>query len=274
MRLRSWIVTTLAIISEMTKTAKAPDSPKSAVLSDHRRCRNRYIPPFIDQLGSYESGCLVDPRWHERILPELAIHGLLNDLYGLRRGGKLSLALAQSAADALCCSSKVLFMGVSDFAKLSASEQAFVRHTLDGNNQLDDIKEAFYPLFRFYPEFPLSFLFCNGPIVLTDPAQTMQHLKHLLRRLGNRWGSEGTFMQASAVSIANNLGFLFAAEGLDLPDFNAVLDFPNTDESRRAGSAIRAIASTFWSQPDRANEVSWSTYFWSRGRKLEECSYD
>lgn len=246
---------------------------RKPVLTDHKKVGKRYIPPFVHAFGAYKSTTFFDPGWYDRIIPELLLHGLLNDMFGLKRGADLSLALAKQAVSAVKERERILFIGASDFKKLTASERIAVQMGLKISGDLEDIKYALYPLYRFYKEFPLDFLYSDGAPIFDNSPEILSGLELFVAKASNRWGTEGTLLQANAVYIAFATDFLFVNKGLALANFPEIQNFPDTDESKRVGSAVRCTVSSFFGMPERAAEMAWSNYFWNRGKELEKCRY-
>lgn len=249
------------------------NAKRNRVLKDHKQIGKRFIPPFVHAFGAYKSTTFFDPGWYDRIIPELLYHGLLNDMFGLKRGADLSLALAKQAVEASKDRERILFIGASDFKKLTPSERIAVHSGLKISGDLEDIKYALYPLFRFYDDFPLAFLYSDGAPVFDNSTDILAGLESFLRRFSNRWGDEGTLAQANAVYVAFATDFLFVVKGLALANFPEIQNFPHTDESKRVASGVRGTISTFFGIPERASDMEWSSYFWRRGRELEKCNY-
>lgn len=246
-------------------------SNRKRVLTDHKQVGKRFIPPFIHAFGAYKSTTFFDPGWYDRIIPELLYHGLLNDMFGLKRGADLSLALAKQSVSAISERERILFIGTSDFKKLTNAEKTAVKLGLKVSGDLEDIKYALYPLFRFYKEFPLDFLYSDGAPIFDNSSEILSGLESFVAKASNRWGTEGTLLQANAVYIAFATNFLFVKKGLTLANFPEIQNFPHTDESKRVGAAVRCTVSLFFGIPERAADMTWSNYFWNRGKELEKC---
>lgn len=200
-------------------------------MTDHKQVGKRFIPPFFHAFGAYKSTTFFDPGWYDRIIPELLYHGLLNDMFGLKRGADLSLALAKQAVTALKDRERILFIGASDFKKLTASERTAVHIGLKLSGDLEDIKYALYPLFRFYQEFPLDFLYSDGAPIFDNSSEILAGFESVVSKISNRWSDEGTLLQANAVYVAFATDFLFVVEGLALANFPEIQNFPHTEES-------------------------------------------
>ncbi|MBK8982398.1 MAG: hypothetical protein IPM38_08810 [Ignavibacteria bacterium] len=57
------------------------------VLDDHKQIGKKFIPPLL-QLGNFQ-----DVDWQTIMIPELIWIGLINEMYGIKKGADLSLAL-------------------------------------------------------------------------------------------------------------------------------------------------------------------------------------
>ncbi|HLC43054.1 MAG TPA: hypothetical protein VJO34_15685 [Methylomirabilota bacterium] len=238
---------------------------RAPILSDHQRVGKRFIPPFL-QLGGLE-----DINWFD-VLPELFWLGLLNVRYSLAQGAELAIATSKAAQSAVGESSRQWFALSSAYGALSNDEQRKIVASLKSSGHLEALKEALLPLVAFYPECPLGFFFEESPLN-QDPA-SLEYVKRTLERLLDRRDKEATLAQASAIYIAFVAGWLKVFEGLALANFPAVAQFPDTEESIRVASSVRAATYALLGTNAgfREEQAVWPRYFWNRGLYLEPCT--
>ena len=97
--------------------------------------------------------------------------------------------------------------------------------------------------------------------------------KTLLATLFDKVDKPAMFMQANGVYIAFMTGKLRVAKGLSLANFPAIEKYPDTEESRRVASGVRAVISMAIGMADKLPN-DWPTYFWNRGLELEPCELE
>jgi len=86
-----------------------------------------------------------------------------------------------------------------------------------------------------------------------------------------------TEIQATTVALECRTGHMSFAQGLAIPDLNAVVDYPATEESRHAaGFVVATCGQTILSRndPDEPMEFSWQRLFWNCCYRLEPCEYE
>ena len=57
----------------------------------------------------------------------------------------------------------------------------------------------------------------------------------------------------------------------EIRDFNNIIDYPETDDSRMIASFVRATTNLMLSDQIIENSNEWVSYFWNRGLQLEPC---
>jgi hypothetical protein len=62
-------------------------------------------------------------------------------------------------------------------------------------------------------------------------------------------------------------------QGSFLSNFEAIADYPDTEESRMVGSAIRAASMMLGHNTEEPQEAAgkWTRYFWQRGIEITSC---
>ena len=93
-------------------------------------------------------------------------------------------------------------------------------------------------------------------------------LEDTIEAIFDRESRKAIFVQATAVHISVTNGFLKVAPGISLGNLNAVLEYPETEESLKVAASVRS-AVTFLI----GKEVSsgWADSFWRQGRILTPC---
>ena len=216
------------------------------------------------QLGPFHA-----VKWEAPILPELIWLGLLNEHHGMAKGAQLALSLAKAAVAA---KDHTWFAPASAYLALAADQRNEVLGSLRQSNELGPIKIGLTPLLSLYPECPLNFLFEDGLPRVED--HQLEKFKIFLAKLFDRREKPATFIQANAVYIAFVTGLLKVNEGSLLAKFPAIEKFPDTEESQRIASGIRAMINGFFGGETYDKSSTWPRYFWNRGLELEPCNLD
>jgi len=234
---------------------------KSKVLGDHKRVGTRFVPPLLQTLN------LESVTWVDQILPEILWIGLLQSRLGTARGTETALRLAQAASKV--GDSLHLYALTSSYSSLTAEQRAHVLGQTRAAGLLADLMEGLWPLIRFYPQCPLSFVSDGSVQIVHDPATGLDEFKSVLLSLFDRSGVPATLMQASAVYLGFRTGKLFVMEGLSISNLAPIEQYPHTEESRRVAAGVRA-STTALCGPERV-DPTWSRLFWNRGLELEKC---
>lgn len=235
------------------------------VLSDHKQVGKKFIPPML-QLGKF-----YDVQWQTKMIPELIWIGLINNLFGLREGAELSLALPHEVHLLNDKNNKSQFFKISSYDSLTKNQKIQIVDNLNRKNLLNPIKDAVYSLLIYYPQCPLNFLFENENVSNENP-MLIYDFKTVLEKMFNRWNTDATFVQANAIYIAFDSGRLKVFKGLELADFPEVEHFPYTDKSERVASSIRSALNSYFGG-DNDDSITWPKYFWNNGFKLQKCKF-
>lgn len=234
---------------------------KRRILDDHQQQGKRFIPPLL-RLGKFES-----VRWQLPILPELLWLALLNESHGLQTGAEVALSLALAAEKA---AHGEWFAPTSAYSILSDEQRRHVLEEVSRNGKIEAVRRPLASLIWFYPECPLKFLFPDG--VRHLEAGALSKLKSILGELYYRAEHPAMLMQANAVYIAFVTNLLKVPPHVSLANFPEIAKYPETAESKRVGSMVRATITGMFGQKYNNSSV-WPSYFWNRGLELERCDF-
>jgi hypothetical protein len=236
------------------------------VLTDHLRVGQRFVPPFVHKLGN-----LHEVKWVDVPLPELLWLGLLNHQHGLKRGAELAIEVARAAAAEIKSDTKVWLGPISAYVKLTDQAKLAIVATLESRHCSDDLRIALRPLVSLYPECPLAFLY-EGSLPQGERPDHLVQLKEVLANLFDKTTRQATLMQANAIYIAFATDMLVVSSDTSLAKFPAVAEYPDTDEGRRVGAAVRASILMFFGQHYDSTST-WPRYFWNRGLEIDGCVF-
>jgi hypothetical protein len=236
---------------------------RKRVFGDHKQIGKRFIPPLL-QIGKFET-----VRWQLPVLPELLWLALLNATHGIRIGAELALAPALAASRII---PHKWFAPASAYSSLSDPQKMEVLEILKQGGKAEPIQRALNNLLWFYPNCPLAFLFPAGPTAPDDAKTALKDFKSILADLYYRVERAPMMMQANAIYIAFLTGILKVAPQVSLANFPEIEKYPDTPESERVGSGVRAGVNGFFGHSYDKSSM-WPTYFWNRGLELEPCNF-
>ncbi len=237
-------------------------------LEDHVRRGKRFNPPMVEAVGD----SLHKIGWMADLVPEVLWVALLVDALGPQVAIEAAHALGQEIKEIIHPEAeRPLFCAmVSDFAEVPEVRRQEVRERLS-KETITRVVQVLGPLFKMYPDCPMSWLASSewAEVHRVDPAEWLPALKGVVRALVDRGGMSATVTQVIVVCLYFTSGGVELARGVDIPDFNAVMDYPHSDESRRLAATTRAMLNSFAPMGDAQNE--WAQYFWRQGMKISVC---
>ena len=233
---------------------------KRRVLQGYKQRGKRFIPPWLELLPLEES------RWIDDRIPELVWIALLMRNTGIKRGNHIATAIAQAAAE--CSQIKKAFAAASDYAELDEENKQQVRAVLDNKGFLGSAQTALATLISHYAEFPLSFLGHPQGVDGNAPLPVLEDLKDTIEVILDRESREAVYVQATAVHVYFTNGLLTVAPGVGLANLNAIMEYPETEESQRVAASVRSTVTILIGKEVASD---WAGSFWRQGRILSPC---
>lgn len=234
------------------------------MLADHIRKGKRLVPPFVAHMES-----LQDAEW-VHTLPELLWIAVIADHHGWKRGVELSEAFVGVLHETPELEEGPFYLKLSELAMLTDDHWDHIHNELAANGVLNELREALASLLSLYPMCALRNLFAepiHGRVV-----DGLPRFKSLLAELLAIRSKPATMLIATTIFLAFRTGRLKILEGVDLGDLNAVLEYPQTDESRKVAATMRAMFSMMTAFDIAPGVPSdWTRCFWNRGLELERC---
>lgn len=236
------------------------------VLAEHKKVGSRFIPPMLQKVD------LQHVRWVEEILPELLWIGILHHQLGVRRGVEVAVSMATAASEATSNQKKKKwFCLTSAYATLNGGQRSRMLEMMVEKGDMEEACKGLLPLTSFYPECPIAFLSKGQLDYIGNQVSEVNELKQCVETLLDRRSREATFVQATAVYAMGLTGRLYYMEPVSPPNLSALEDYPDTPESLRAASSIRATVTGLLGPKEYPN--TWARYFWNRGLELEPCDF-
>ncbi len=231
----------------------------NGVLDDHKQYGTEFVPSFVDNLGD----SLQYSEWQYRMLPDFIWISLLLDEQTPQRSIEIISTCSVEAAEVGDQSDYIL---LSRYDNLDDEQVESVIEAI-GEEARQDLRSALAPL-SLYPSFPLSSVFDDPEV---DEDEAIERLQRVVDDCYNRRSRTAVLSQAAYVSAAMRSGHVTVPPDFNVDEINAIVDYPDTDESRRAGSTVRAMTNALAGMRRESVDDGWPQRFWETGFEITEC---
>jgi hypothetical protein len=244
----------------------AKGNHQGRVLRDHKKVGQKLIPPFMQLPNIKETSfrdntlpCLI---WVSalflRTTDREAVHNIIEFLIKCRE------ILDDDKSPPL--------VFLNNFNKLNDEQKLKILNNLNDDTRLNFLRENLVHQYHLFDDYPLSFMFHDYTYGV-DKEEAIDLLKEDVSALLDRYTLHSTKVQTTAFISMTATGKLFLSSKIDLPDFNSIFTAPDSDESKRVASFVRAnINAGAGFQDTEGGENEWSKSFWSQSFDLEACS--
>jgi len=231
---------------------------RGGVLDDHRKIGNRLKSPWVTQFD-WQFVSYIDES-----LPEIILLGLLNDAHGYARGAELSFALSNALLTIGDESAPLLsFLGECSAANIQQIAAGL-------GNDLADVRVAAAPLLAVLPEHPLSG-FGKASI---DKAECLLRLRECVDRLYDRDSTTACAAMANLYYAQARAGKIHIAHGLRVPNLDAIINDPDSDDASHARSAVRMLVQMIVGHRREEQPTEWPSLFWNRCYLASDCDVE
>ncbi len=236
------------------------------ILDDHKRKGKIFQPPLLNV------GTFVETAWIDYAVPEFIWILILITEYGVDKGSVLALEFACVADDYLI--SKIdngsAAAIISSFYLLNASEKVEIIEKMKEKKLLAPLRHAFKYFDHIYPESPFSFLNeYSGSEKLKSGRSNLSKYKLMLNKFLDKTSYESSIVLANIANFLLTKERLFVTQESNLPALKEILDYPNTENSKRIASFLRSSVNMCFN-PDVYNRGNfWITYFWNQNYEIE-----
>jgi hypothetical protein len=214
-------------------------------------------------------GTLNPVKWIDDLLPEMLWLGMLNNDHGHRRGTQVAAELAQAVDRTIASEQRKAFAMTSAYSSIPSEQWPEVIRSISAN-ALGELQHTLRPLVALYPRCPLKGLWRGEPPPQDDDVTIIR--RHVAT-LVNRGCRPAMLAQANAIYIAVITKKLVIDQGSFLSRIEAITSYPDTDESRMVGAAVRAATLMLGhhTEEEQQEGAAWTRYFWQRGIELTPC---
>ncbi len=236
---------------------------KKQLLKGHKRIGKRFIPP-MKQIPSMNQVSYID-----NILPELIWIGLINEKVGYIRGTRILEKIFSTIDEFKEPEQHSSFALISSFNSLSLYQKECLAEVLDQDGFLEIVRNSIAPLNLLYENCPLLFL--GPPTEQYSSEELIATMKNCVGKVIDKYETPGIVLNGSILlSRLVTRKIKFPAD-MDLPDFNAVINSPDSDDAKRAAAFMRSNALMEFGM--HKVDTSWAQYFWNRGYELSPCDF-
>jgi len=153
-------------------------------------------------------------------------------------------------------------------------EQIFADHR--NSDWLGELQLHLLDMLGIWAELPFRYLLPTRMSDSKNP-KIASEVKAIIGDCSDRHDKLALIVQAMLFSLECRTEKLFFAPGLDIPDLNAVFDYPNTDESKHAAGFIVASCGGIVlhrGAPQEELDFTWQRSFWNACFRLEPSKHE
>jgi len=234
------------------------------VLEGHKRVGKRFIPP-MKQIPMSMSTSYVDD-----MLPELIWIGLINDRVGYVAGARILEKIFLAVDEIKDEGQQGNFSLMSSFNCQNAEQKRRLIDALSESGALDVIQDAIAPLVLLYDNCPLGFIGPPSNVYTND--ELVSRIKVCVQKTINKYETPGIVLYGAMLLARLVTGTIKFPVDMDLPDFNAVVDAPDSEEAKRAAGFMRASGLGEFGMLNL--DTTWAKYFWDHGFEISKCEFE
>ena len=237
---------------------------KKEVLQDHKRIGKRFVPPLL-QLQNVK-----DVSFIKQLFPHLVWMGMINHRLEYAKGVRLAIDLAKISHSVLKDEKHKNFALCGNYSLLSPEAKSEIVTICQKKGWLNDIQRSLAPLTLQYDDFPMAF-FGIGDLDV-KPEVLLQELRRVVAKCINKYETSGLVLQTNLIMVQAATGGLRISQHIQLPDFDSIINSPDSEAAKRAAAFVRAGAFAMC-LPDDCMLEKWSKSFWNQGLKVDSCSF-
>lgn len=241
------------------------------VLGDHVRKKKKLQPPIRAMMGdNYQPY-----SWAHQVVPEILWIAMLHQGMGMRSGVDFVVSFILEADRICTVEPKPMFAKITSFELLTDVQKITLTDFISKHPAYSAAMNAMLPFFLLVPNSPLSFLRI-GPEA-KSPEEATTSIYEVMPKLYDRGSRVAVLTMATSIYIELRQGMLLMSHEMRekvLADLEAIDSYPSTEDSRRAGSSIRAMAPMIFLHKDEDDDGRaeiWRKQFWEQIGDFGEC---
>ena len=199
------------------------------------------------------------------MLPELIWLGLIHDRAGFRFGARTLEIVVEITKDMPISEKSFNYALQIAYADLSNDVKSTIIRHWDREGMLETIRDAIAPLVLLYDGFSLAFV--GPPSNVLSEEVLINRISSSVANHLDKTETPGVVLHGTLLLTLLMAGTITFAQ--PIPDLNAVIDEPDSDEARMAAAFMRSLAGAQWAALEVPND--WARHFWNRNAELSDC---
>lgn len=228
------------------------------VLHGHKREKKRIVPDW--GVGK----AITEVSYTDKVLPEIIHIAMIHDAFGWTDGVPMALKFLELAAELMPAKS---FPIVTHIGGLSAEKQSLLIASMKSSGILDQISLALSPLSMCYSKWPLAFI----PAYSMEMDDAIEHLEICVGGHFHRNFVPSGVALADLMWWAIDAGKILYPDGMEHPNFNIMLEEPESQAGEKARTDAWLYALGLFSYPGNEIDATWADKFWIESAKISDC---
>ena len=247
------------------------------MLEDHTKRGKKLLPPLL------AGGILVHGSlWHIERLPQFILLALYLEDNSLADAIDIFFQMNVSYNSILkdFRGDKIFRpIRMGEHLALDEHEKQAIKRCSEGATWRSNIDPYLKIMSSLFTANPMDYLFsADTSTHNSNRDDNVKMLRSLLMKTVDSHSKASLFIQGVAVAVELRSGNTKICEGVDIPDLNAVVDYPNTEESENAAGFIVVHANSIATGMNPMNpgqlDMTWQRQFWDSCYRLEPCEFD
>jgi len=240
------------------------------VLEDHVQKGKKLLPTMLADQHPVAQGQWIMDRLPNHFWISWCIknRGLKHALIQLKSmSSEITSLLKERRKDDTCFRAHLLH----DHWGLSDADKRFLKAKTRESPWRLEVEPTLRDICSLFEDFPLRYLVSGRVAKMSGHDKRVEDLKQLLVECSHRHDRLALHTQAVIFVVEVECGAISFAEGLDLPDVNAILDYPNTEESKHAAGFLVSFCGciTAMLTVTGVDNDTWPRNFWNTCYQLE-----
>jgi hypothetical protein len=244
----------------------AKQNHQGRILQDHKKVGQKLVPPLM-QLPN-----MKETSFRDNTLPCLIWVSAIFLRNPDRESVHYIIEFLLKCKEILDDEKSPVLIFLNNFDKLTSEQKTKIIEGIADDPVLNFLRVSLVHQYHLLENYPLDFLF-DGYIYGVDKEEALEFLKEDVSGLLDRYTMHSTKVQTTAFVSMTATGKLFLSSQIDIPDFNSIFTAPDSDESRRVASFVRAnINAGAGFRDAEGGENEWSRSFWKQCFDMEACA--
>jgi len=233
------------------------------ILSDHKKIKKKLVTPINQMLNLNETNHSKD------IVPEIIWIDMLYCRFGLRETVDIITKLTHEIEKLN------LDLGLFNCCVLSCYERLndYQKESIVSNNEIEKIANkisiALIGFKHYFPDFPINFLLKDSN---KKDENFLTKFKKSINNLIDRRSVNSTYALATVLHSQNCAGHLFFSSKFEKFEINEILNYPDTEESKRVAAIVRSSIKPIIIQFLNVKNSLWNKNFWNICYQIEPCN--